>query len=238
MSRPAPAVFVHGSGMTGGAASWPRQHEIAARRPVIFLTRPGYAPGERPVRTDFAAEAHMVVEAIADGAHVVSQSFGFVAAFQAAAAVPERVLSLTLMEPAAFGLARGNAAIDRHIAAVDAVMAKHELSLDDFFLELAHAIDYPGVSSPLTSDQRLLAERWRLQPSAWFAELDETVPSEVPTTVVTGGWSELFEAPAAALEALGAAHRQLVGFDHAVPQSPEATPLLETIFAANEGATA
>ncbi|WP_336697722.1 alpha/beta fold hydrolase [Curtobacterium sp. USHLN213] len=217
--------------MIGGAVSWPLQHEIADRREVTFLTRPGYGEGERPVPTDFAAEAQLVLDAAGDGAHVVSQSFGFASAMQAAAKSPESVLSLTLMEPAAFSLARGVPAIEAHIAAVDAVQARHELSLEDFFVEIAAAVGVPDVPLPLTPDLILLAERWRLQPSPWYAELDPAVPAKVPTTVVTGNWSEQYEAIAAALVALGAEHRHILGFGHSVPRSPEATPMLEAIFA-------
>jgi pimeloyl-ACP methyl ester carboxylesterase len=228
-----PAVFVHGSGVIGGPTAWPLQQRIADRT-AIFVTRPGYGPGEQPVPTDFDTEARIVVDAIGDGAHVVSQSFGVLAAMHAAALVPERVRSLTLIEPAAYSVARGDEGIERHIRAVDGAKARHDLSLDQWWIALVDALGGPSPVPPFSPEDMMLARRWRLQPSAWEAEVDPTVAARVPTTVITGDWSADYETIARVLVEHGARHRHIVGNGHAVPKHPDTTGVLEEIFAEHD----
>jgi len=207
------SVFVHGSGRFG-ADAWPGLVDDD----YVFITRGGF--GQAPSRTDFAADARRVLDAVGEGAHVVGASYGGIAALQAAASGTVR--SLVLIEPAAFSLSRGMPATEAHIAAVDPVMRRWEQTdAATFAVDFLTALGVPNVTRPEMPEMLLTAERWRLQRAPWDADLDPTVVARVPTLVVTGKWNPEYEELAARLVELGASHRQLEGNGHSAQEHPE-----------------
>ena len=104
-------VFVHGSVM-GGRPTWSGQRPLADRFELDILERPGFPPNPPVDHVDFDDDAVLVAGRLLGGAHLVGHSYGGVIALLAAAAVPERVRSLTVIEPPATRVARGNAAAD------------------------------------------------------------------------------------------------------------------------------
>ena len=108
-------VLVHGS-VTGAAPTWAAQRSLEARWRVLIVERPGFPPGPPVGRVDFDDHAVLVAEALGDGAHLVGHSYGGVISLLAAARRPEAVLSLTVIEPPAMGVARGHPAVERFVA--------------------------------------------------------------------------------------------------------------------------
>ena len=104
-------VFVHGSVM-GGRPTWSGQQALGDRFDLEILERPGFPPNPPVDRVDFEEHAVLVADAVGDGAHLVGHSYGGVIALLAAAAVPDSVRSLTVIEPPATSVARGNPAVD------------------------------------------------------------------------------------------------------------------------------
>ena len=76
--------------------------------------RPDVGPDlvDGTIAVDFEEHAVLVAAALGDGAHLVGHSYGGVISLLAAAAAPGRVRSLTVIEPPALGVARGNPAAD------------------------------------------------------------------------------------------------------------------------------
>ncbi len=111
-------VFVHGS-MSTGLATFEPQRELAGSFRLEFVDRRGFGDSPaRPGGVDFERDADDVLELLAirrdhRGAHLVGHSYGAVVALVAAARNPALVRSLTVIEPPAFGLARGDAAVGR-----------------------------------------------------------------------------------------------------------------------------
>ena len=207
-------VFVHGSGRSGSEGAWGDLPALLGIERVV-IDRAGFAPGEAPQLTDFAADADRVLEACAEGAHVVASSYGGVAALQAAAASTGNVLSLLLCEPAAYSIARGEPAIERHVAAVSPVFARREdLDAAAFTVELLKAFGQQDPSPPAGAAETLRAERMRLQRPPWEATIDAGVVDRIPTLVVTGGWNDEYEQIAARLVERGARHVVLEGAGH------------------------
>lgn len=104
-----PVVLVHGS-FGWGTKSWAWQQPLAERyRLLLLLDRRGFgrsAPGERE---DFQV---------------------------AAARRPEAVWSLTLIEPAVFGVARGNQAVERLIGRLQSLFARAtDTTPEDFYVD-------------------------------------------------------------------------------------------------------
>ena len=70
-------------------------------------------------RVDFEDEALWLEQFLEPGTHLVGHSYGGVISLFAAARHPELLRSLTVIEPPAFGIARGNPAADEFIAAIE-----------------------------------------------------------------------------------------------------------------------
>src|SRR5215218_9781894 len=127
-----PVLFVHGS-IVGPAQTWRAQRELAARWTLVLPHRPGFGASPPLARGDFEAEAPLVAELLGDGAHLVGHSYGAVIALLAAALRPEAVLSLTVSEPGALGVAAGHPAADAMRADGDRLYAAG-LDPHDFLL--------------------------------------------------------------------------------------------------------
>src|SRR4051795_13485299 len=107
-------VFVHGSVM-GGRPTWSGQRELGDRFRLEIMERPGFPPNPPVDHVDFEEHAALVAEAVAGGAHLVGHSYGGVITLLAAAGVPDAIHSLTVIEPPAMGVARGNPVVDEFI---------------------------------------------------------------------------------------------------------------------------
>ncbi|MGY2746055.1 alpha/beta fold hydrolase [Pseudarthrobacter sp. O4] len=232
-------VFVHGAG-SFGAAAWPKQHGMALGYDALFLRRHGFDAVAEPLESDFAADAVIVLRALADdgrgesGGHVVAHSQGAIAAMMAAVERPDLVQSLTLVEPACLSLTAELPATAAHRALMQPLFdVRHHLSDDDFrreFIRRAFAAHSPGAGTaevPGPEEQRE-ARRLRLQAPPWEAPL-QIVPG-VPTLVLTGGWEPLYEEIAGYLRETGALHRIAAG-GHRPQDSAEGDRVIRAFIA-------
>ena len=112
LDEPPRIVFVHGSVM-GGRPTWSGQRALGDRFGLEILERPGFPPNPPVDHVDFEEHAVLVAEAVGDGAHLVGHSYGGVITLLAAAPFRTRVRSLTVIEPPAMRVARGNPAVGR-----------------------------------------------------------------------------------------------------------------------------
>lgn len=222
--EPTPVVFVHGAGRAG-AEGWPL-HAPEPGPGWAFLDR--HDDGDDPDR-----DAARVIGALGAGGHVVAASYGACAAVLAAQRRPDLVTSLALCEPACFDLARGKPAVEEHITAMEPVFAvagDPSISAREFSGLFAAAM---GSEPPDVPDDVLERESARLRrtPPPWRTGIvaDDGLP--VPTLVVTGGWSPLYDETAEALAALGAARIELPGAGHGVYRDPRVLDALESFWA-------
>src|SRR5262245_35932533 len=106
-------VFVHGS--VGNAEStWREQRPLEEQFECVFVTRSGYPPGPLLERTDFEDQADELSAELREGDHLVGHSYGAVVSLLATAREPV-LRSLTVSEPPAFGVARGNPAVEEFL---------------------------------------------------------------------------------------------------------------------------
>ena len=232
-------VFVHGAG-SFGAAAWPKQHGMALDYDALFLRRHGYDPIAEPLETDFAADAAIVLRALADdggseaGGHVVAHSQGAIAAMMAAVERPDLVHSLTLVEPACLSLTAELPATAAHRALMQPLFeVRHHLSDEDFHREFVRRVSAAHTPAQATlgatgpEDQRE-ARRLRLQVPPWEAPL--LIVPGVPTLVLTGGWEPLYEEIAGYLSETGAVHRTVPG-GHRPQDSAEGNRVIRAFIA-------
>ena len=99
-----PAVLVHGT-LSWGTLTFSHQRPLASVRRLLVPDRRGFGDSPAlegsPYTSDYAVDAADVVGLLGTGAHLVGHSYGGVVALLAAAARPDLVRSLALIEPAA-----------------------------------------------------------------------------------------------------------------------------------------
>jgi pimeloyl-ACP methyl ester carboxylesterase len=217
-----PVVLVHGS-IAGGEATWAEQRPLAHRFGLLVVDRPGYGASEMVEREDFEEDAPLVAEVIADGAHLVGHSYGGVVSLLAAARRPAAVRSLTVVEPPAFGLARGNPSVQELAAVLQRHWESGERDPERFlrrFLELVGSDTRPP--SPLPPELERGARILLVERGPWEAQipLDELAAAPFPKLVVSGAHHPAFDAVCDVLEQrLGAERAVIPGAGHSVPRT-------------------
>jgi pimeloyl-ACP methyl ester carboxylesterase len=117
------AVFVHGS-FGWGEETWREQRPLADQYRLLLVDRRGFGGSSPNGRVDFERDAEDVAELLGDGAHLVGHSYGGVVSLLAAGQRPDGVHSLTVIEPPALGLVRGEPEVQSFIEGVDTAMAE------------------------------------------------------------------------------------------------------------------
>jgi pimeloyl-ACP methyl ester carboxylesterase len=226
-----PVLLVHGS-VSSGANAWRAQLPLAERWRLILPDRPGSGASGDVERVDFEPDAVLVAQLLGDGAHLVGHSYGGVVSLLAAARRPSAVRSLTVIEPPAFGVARGDPDVDRLVDSMEKLWADGPADPAGF-LRSFYDLVQPGtpVPDPLPpglarAARALMHERL---PSEAEIPLRSLAAARIPTLVVSGGHAPAFETVCDRIaDPLGAERAVLLGAGHA-PQllGPPFNQLLE-----------
>jgi pimeloyl-ACP methyl ester carboxylesterase len=219
-------VLLHGS-VTNAALSWGSQATLAGRFELVLPNRPGFPPNPPVEGVDFDADAAWLEGLVRAGDHLVGHSYGGVVALLAAPRLS--LASLTVIEPPAFGVARGNVTVERWLAAAE------RLPRDSVRVHLEAFLAHVGASFPLPDP---LPPDLQQGAEAFYSERrpDEAAiplgPLPYPVLVVTGDHEPAFEAVADVLCArLGAERLVLRGAGHAVQRAPGFNAALEAFIA-------
>jgi pimeloyl-ACP methyl ester carboxylesterase len=212
-------VFVHGS--VGNAEStWAEQRSLEDLFECVFLTRSGYPPGPALDRIDFEEQAADVAAEVRDGDHLVGHSYGGVVSLLAARRGPT-LASLTVSEPPAFGVARGDPAVDELMSRFEEYVPAGPREYLEFFLPLVgSAVQLPDpLPPPLEQGARAaMAER---SPAEAVIPLDQLAVASFSKLVISGGHSLAFDAVCDVLEQrLGAERAVLPGAGHSLSRAP------------------
>lgn len=216
-------LFVHGS-VANADLTWSAQKPLADRFEIVAPNRRGFPPGPDVVSVDFEDEAVWLEPFLDPGTHLVGHSYGGVIALLAAARRPELLRSLTVVEPPAFGAARGIPAADEFMARIEEHWTSGPRDPAEFlrgFLALVGSSTPPGEFSPelLQGARTLMIER---PPSEAVIPFDELKRAPFPKLVVSGDHSPAFEALCDVLEErLGAERAVLLGAGHSVQRLGE-----------------
>ena len=217
-------VLVHGS-VLGGRGTWSAQRALADRFDLVVLDRPGFPPNPPVERIDFEVDALHVAGLLLPGDHIVGPSYGGVISLLAAAARPETVGSLTVIEPPATRVALDVPAV-AEFARSGSKLWEHgpredpEAFLRAFLRAVGSAFDPP---SPLPPDLEQAARALVNERGPWEAEipLDELSAAPFPKLVVSGAHHPAFDAICDRLEhALHAERLVLPGYGHTVQRHP------------------
>jgi pimeloyl-ACP methyl ester carboxylesterase len=227
-------VLVHGS-VGNGARTWSAQGPLAARHELVVLERRGFPPERDVERVDFEDEAAWVAERTRPGDHLVGHSYGGVICLLAAASLP-RLASLTVIEPPAFGVARGDPAVEEFVAAASALWESGPREPEAFLRAFLRLVGSPlDPPTPLPAGLAQGARTLAVERPPWEAEipLAELRASPFPSLVVSGDHSAAFDAVCDVLEReLGAARAVCPGSGHAAQAAPGFNEALERFLAA------
>jgi pimeloyl-ACP methyl ester carboxylesterase len=197
-----PAVLVHGS-FSFGALAFSEQRPLADEFELHVVDRRGFGrspDGSGPV--DFETEAPEIAALLDPPAHLLGHSYGAIVCMFAAALRPDAVRSLTVVEPPAFGLVEGDAAVDMMVERLRAHKRDGAgLSEEDYLRGFLDAWGFDlGPGRRLNdvarrSVRRSVGERSPHEAEIPFAEL---AAARFPVLVVRGAWDAVSE-PARAI---------------------------------------
>jgi pimeloyl-ACP methyl ester carboxylesterase len=228
-----PAVLVHGS-FGWGEVTWAAQRPLADDYRLLLVDRRGFGASPGPDAGDFDVDAEGIAQLIPDSAHLVGHSYGGVAALIASTLRPEAVRSLTVAEPPALGLVRGDPAVEQFIARASEAR-EQAADAEDYTVRFFAAFGLPPPPLSLEGDGlRAATSSWR-ERDPWEAriDLDALRKAPFPKLVVRGAWDVVPpEAQAAGGRALHAVCDALVeelqaqsatipGVAHSVPRAGE-----------------
>lgn len=210
-------VLLHG-GLTGPDAAWGAQAELAERWELWTVHRAGYGDSASVSdREDFELDAQLLAPELPERVHVVGHSSGAHAALYLTAAAPDRVLSLTAIEPPAYHLAPEAADLRRQYAEHFAREPSDWVAWLREFFDIAR--------SPAPPDEVLVrlernARVWQsFATLPWEAELPLDLLAAAPARklIVSGGYLPPFESVCDTLAAaIGGERAVIPGAGHAV----------------------
>ena len=200
------AVLVHGS-MSFGELAFSEQRPLGERWRLELLDRRGYGTSPaRAGRVDFDEDARELAALLDEPAHLLGHSYGGVVCLLAAALRPGGVRSLTVIEPPAFAIARGDPAVEEVVARIGRHFAAGQRLDEEAFLDgFLRAWGFDRLAP------RTLAARARrgvrssmTERMPWEAAipLDRLAAAGVPVMVARGAWDAV---EPAARERAGAA---------------------------------
>jgi pimeloyl-ACP methyl ester carboxylesterase len=186
------AVLVHGS-FSFGALAFSQQRPLAEQFELHLVDRRGFGrspEGEVPV--DFQTEAPEIAALLDPPAHLLGHSYGAIVCMFAAALRPGAVRSLTVVEPPAFALARGDEAVDLMVERIQAHKRDGAgLPEEDYLRGFLDAWGFDPRPGPRFNEvarrsvRRSVGERSPHEARLPFAEL---AAARLPCLVVRGGW--------------------------------------------------
>jgi pimeloyl-ACP methyl ester carboxylesterase len=208
-------VLVHGS-VTGGAVTWAAQRPLAERFMLAIVERSGYPPNPPLERIDFEVQAAELADELRPDDHLVAHSYGAVVGLLAAPHA--RLASLTVIEPPAFGVARGHPAVEDFLHRFPTAPREPRGYLEFFLPLVGSAIELPDpLPLPIEAGARAaLAER---PPHEAEPPLDELAAAPYPKLVISGAHHPAFDVVCDVLEArLGAERAVVAGGAHSIPR--------------------
>lgn len=203
-------LYVHGAGRTG-ADAWPFASRAGARFADLSTSASAVEQAAALSRMDVTAPLT-----------VVAHSFGAIPVLFSISASTMHADHLVLLEPALYDLARGDEAVEYHIATM--TRARERADNDDLvgYWEIVRPLMFGGPLDPgLWEAEEPLARRFSDNEPPWGHSVSAETIEPVPTLVLTGAWNAEYEAIASTLVRHGAIHRQLKGNKHRVQDHPD-----------------
>jgi len=214
-------VLVHGS-VVGATRTWRHQLPLAKHWTLCIPNRPGFGTSPPLPRGDFEAEAPLIAQLLADGAHLVGHSYGAIIALYAAALRPDAVRSLTVSEPGCLTIAADDPAVAAQLTNAE-LLYRHadRLTPLEFLQAFRGGVGSTHDTPAQLTDELLHGTRLLMRERPpWDADppLDALRAAAFPKLVISGGHSPVFEAVCSAVaHRLQAQRTTIRGRGHTIP---------------------
>jgi pimeloyl-ACP methyl ester carboxylesterase len=225
-------LLVHGG--AGPRTTWGALAPLAERWTLAYVHRRGYPPSPPPQeRQDFEVDALDLAPLLVGRPHVAAHSYGVLGTLIAAAAAPDSVRSLTLIEPPLNYLVPDDPDVARLERIGDAVLT-HGMDTDPIELrEFLHLAGAPTGDGPLS--ENVIAGVRRAHGSRVTSEarprLDAIRDAGIPVLVASGGHTAALERICDALaDALNGERTVHAGAGHFVAAAPGFAERLEAFL--------
>ena len=181
--------MVHGS-FTCGEDAWIQQRELADSYRLLVVDRCGHGQSADTGRFGFEEQADDLAVFLGKSAHLVGSSYGAVLALIVAQREARRIQSVTVIEPPAWGLARGDAGVEEQVFGFSLSPGEAaRLGPDVAFARFLEGIGAEPLGSALTEmDRRNTAATFQ-EPSLLEApvSLAGLSATRLPLLIVSGG---------------------------------------------------
>jgi pimeloyl-ACP methyl ester carboxylesterase len=200
-------VLVHGTA-GGREQTWSEQLSLTGKYRLILPDRRGYAASPPAAVVDFDVDGRDIAEVLAAGAHLVGFSYGGIGSLLAAALRPEAIHSLVIIEPPAFGVARGHPSVEAVVLRLAPVFARAEaMTPVEYDRAFDKALGINHVEGPISPRQRARLDAARRERPPWEARIpmDALRRQSFPKLVFRGDWNPAFSHVAAVIaDSIGA----------------------------------
>jgi pimeloyl-ACP methyl ester carboxylesterase len=237
-------LFIHGGTPGGGGAAFSHQESLKERWHLVLPDRPAHGLSPRQGDEDFERDALLLTPMLEPGTHLVGQSYGGIVALYLAAAHPELVASLVLIEPPAFCFAPDDPVV-RHMAAENRELFTNPpndpvVMMRSVFRMLGIGMEIPDPAPDFFVDiaKAFAAEMVQVRvPDEATVDASVLAAAGFPVLVLTSGRVPGFEHIADAIATqVGGVHTVVPGTDHSVQDAGEpVNRLLETFWVSADG---
>lgn len=218
------ALFIHGGTPGGGAAAFSQQEPLKERWHLILPDRPAHGLSPRQGDEDFERDADLLAPLLEPGTHLIGHSYGGMVALYMAAAHPELVASLVLLEPPAFCFAPDDPVV-KDMASQNRALFKNPpedpvVMMRSVFAMLGIGVEIPDPAPDFFVDiaKAFAADAVQIRvPDEATVDASILASAEFPVLVLTSGKIPGFEhiADAIAMQ-VGGTHTVVPGTDHSV----------------------
>jgi pimeloyl-ACP methyl ester carboxylesterase len=211
-------ILIHGNGPPGWGA-WGEVRPLADRYRLVAPHRGGYPPNPALDRIDFGFQADELAALVEPGTHLVGHSYGGVISLIMAGRIGDRLRSLTVAEPPAFGLVRGHPDAEAVISELERIAeagGDPRTQLLAFMRAVGSTTEIPD---PLPPGGEQLVQAGNAQRPPWEATFDFAAvrAAGMPVLVITGGHNAAYEAVGDVIQReLSAERAVLPGRGHSV----------------------
>ena len=181
--------MVHGS-FTWGEDTWAQQRELADHYRLLVVDRCGHGQSPDTGRFGLEEQADDIADLLGKSAHLAGSSYGAVLALIVAQREAHKIRSLTVIEPPAWGLARGDPVVEEQLVGFSLTADEAaRLGPDVAFSRFLEGIGAEPLDAALTDIDRKNTSASFQQPSTREVpvSLQGLSAAHLPLLIVSGG---------------------------------------------------